>query len=106
MKVLTNFVRSGAQLEQPLFLPSGEFLPEGTVLNEETLSVLRLAGIKTLWIRPSEDIRVWETVPDLNAFMTQLSNRFTNASNDSSAQMIRCAVEDVYSRFLFDLETE
>lgn len=106
MRVLTNFVRPGYLLEKPLFLQDGEFLPEGTALTELHLRSFRDEGVASLDIAPSPRIRQWEQVPELNGFMTGLSKRFGDLGDDQGMDMIRCAVEDVYSRFLFDLESE
>ncbi len=106
MRVLTNFVRSGYVLEKPVFLADGEFLPEGTPLTEEHLKAFRDAGVAFLEIAPSPRIRPWEQVPELNHFMNGLSKRFGELGHHQGMDMIRCAVEDVYSRFLFDLESE
>ncbi len=106
MKVLTNFVRPGYLLAKPIFMNDGEFLPEGTALTDDHLKAFRDAGVASLEIEVSPRIREWEQVPDLNAFMTGISNRFGELGHDEGMDMIRCAVEDVYSRFLFDLESE
>jgi hypothetical protein len=106
MRVLTNFVRPGYLLEKPMFLQDGEFLPEGTSLTEDHLKSFRDAGLSSLEITASPRIRQWEQVPELNRFMNGISQRFGDLGHDQGMDMIRCAVEDVYSRFLFDLESE
>jgi hypothetical protein len=106
MKVLTNFVRPGYLLSKPLFLSDGEFLPEGTALTADQLKSFRDSGVAVLEIEASPRVRQWEQVPELNAFMNELSSRFGELDEDRGINMIRCAVEDVYSRFLFDLESE
>ena len=106
MKVLTVFARRGYRLDTPLFLPNGEFLPEGTALTDEHLHSLRSAKVKVLELEADARIRDWECVPDLNAFMATIAQRFTTDESDETVDLIRCAVEDVYTRFLFDLETE
>ena len=106
MKVLINFVRAGTILESPIFLPDGEFLPEGTELTAEHLKAIRENGGRTLNVSPTATIRQWEQVPSLNAFMTELTSRFRNSEEHAGMDMIRCAVEDVYTRFLFELESE
>lgn len=106
MKVLTNFVRPGSLLSKPIFMSDGEFLPEGTALTANQLKSFRASGVATLDIEDSPRIRQWEQVPELNAFMNEISIRFGDLGDDRGIDMIRCAVEDVYSRFLFDLESE
>ena len=106
MKVLTVFARPGYQLAAPLFLPDGEFLPESTILTETHLKTLRDHGVKVLHLEADSRIREWECVPELNGFMSTLAQRFTTEAPDEHLDMIRCAVEDVYTRFIFDLESE
>ena len=106
MKVLTNFVRAGTTLESPLFLPDGEFLPEGTILTAAHLRAIRENGERVLNVSASASVREWEKVPELNAFMTDLTTRFRTTDEHHGMDMIRCAVEDVYSRFLFELDSE
>ena len=106
MRVLTVFARPGYRISKPLFLPDGEFLPESTTLTEAHLKSLRSERIKVVDLEPDPRIREWECVPELNAFMSTISERFQTKTPDAGIDMIRCAVEDVYTRFLFDLESE
>ena len=89
-----------------MFLPDGEFLPESSALTDEHLKALRDAHIKTLDLQADARIQSWECVPELNTFMSTLSERFGEMESDGHLHMIRCAVEDVYTRFIFDLESE
>ena len=76
MKVLTVFARPGYKVSAPIFLPDGEFLPELTPLTELHLKELRDAGVQVLHLESDSRIREWECVPELNAFMSTLSQRF------------------------------
>ena len=105
MKILLRFARPGYRLAQDVYLEDGEFIRAGTHLERRHLDGLLTLGRKTLQIEASSQARPWELVPSLTEYMTAIQNRFQGRSLPAD-ELMRCAVEDVYTRFLFDLETE
>ena len=106
MRVLTAFARAGYRISKPLFLPDGEFLPEGTPLTEDNIKMLRLSGARVIYVSDDCGARDWEHVPSVNDFMNNLHARFGKTDAHHGTDMIRCAVEDVLSRFIFDIDAE
>ena len=105
MKILLRFARPGYRLDRDVFLGDGEFLPAGTYLERHHLDGLLKLGRRTLSVEPSSQVRPWELVPTLTEYMTVIQDRFQGRSLPAD-DLMRCAVEDVYTRFLFDLETQ
>ena len=106
MRVLTSFARPGYTISEPLFLPDGEFLPAGSALTLEQIKMLRLAKHRIVLASEDCGARDWEQVPSLNNFMSTMQNRFGQGQLHPGTDMIRCAAEDVLSRFIFDVDSE
>ena len=106
MRVLTAFARPGYRISEPLFLPDGEFLPEGTALTNGQINMVRLSKQKVISVTDDCGARDWEQLPDINTFMTTIKKRFDAQDVHPGTDMIRCAVEDVFSRFIFEVDSE
>ena len=106
MRVLTSFARPGYIISEPLFLPDGEFLPAGTALTLEQIKMLRTAKRRIIHVSKECGARDWEQVPSLNDFMSTMQKRFGQGQLHQGTDMIRCAAEDVLSRFIFDVDSE
>ena len=106
MRVLTSFARPGYTSSEPLFLPDGEFLPAGTALTLEQIKMLRSAKHRIIHVSGDCGARDWEQVPSLNDFMATMQKRFGQEQLHPGTDMIRCAAEDVLSRFIFDVDSE
>ena len=106
MRVLTAFARPGYRISEPLFLPDGEFLPEGTPLTIEHINMVRISGQKVILVADDCGARDWERLPEINTFMTAIQARFHAQDVHPGTDMIRCAVEDVFSRFIFEVDSE
>ena len=106
MRVLTAFARPGYRISEPLFLPDGEFLPEGTALTIEHINMVRLSGQKVIEVTDDCGAREWDQLPDINTFMNTIQTRFHARDVHPGTDMIRCAVEDVFSRFIFEVDSE
>ena len=78
----------------------------GAALSQEQINVLRVAGCKVVFVEDDCGARDWEQVPDLNSFMGMMQTRFAAATVNPRTDMIRCAVEDVVSRFIFEIDSE
>ena len=100
-----RFVRPGYRLTDGMFLPDGEFLAAGTPLDSGHLLAFAQAGVPWLCIESTEQVKSWEKVPSLTEFMMTLDERFRGLESPQT-QILRCAIEDVYSRFLFEIESD
>ena len=105
MRILTPLAQSDLKLAEPITAKDGSLLfCKGTILARRHLRELHDEGLRTIRVEPDPRIQEWETVPDVDAFMQTLDQRFQELETDPRMQMVRASIQKVYLDFLFELE--
>lgn len=101
VRLLTHVARPGARLANPVLTPDGlPLLGRGTVLAARHLSLLNDLGVRTVEVEDDPRLGVWEIVPEPEAWLVALEQRFTTVVADRRMMALKDAVREVYLDYL------
>lgn len=104
MRILTQFARPGLRLAQPVETIDGlPLLGRGTELTRRHLRTLYEAGVRLITVADDPDLSPWESVPEIDAFLAALEDRFEPVAGDRRMAHLKDAVREVYVDFLLGL---
>lgn len=105
VRVLTHIARPGVRLAVPVLTDDGKpLLGRGTVLAARHLGMLADLGVRTVEVEEDPRIGLWEMVPEPDAWLAALEERFATVSTDRRMVALKDAVREVYLDYLQSLE--
>jgi hypothetical protein len=106
MRMLVPMARPGVRLGEAVLSADGlPLFGRGTELTRRHLRLMHEAGVRSVEVAPDPSIEPWQTVPETDAFLRALNERFAPVESDRRMMALKEAVRDVYLDFLLELES-
>jgi len=97
--------REGLRLSMAVCGLDGKvLLGKGTRLQRRHLVELYEMGVRVIEVVDDVSVEPWEEVPEPDAYLRALEERFSSVGGDRRMTQLKEAVRDVYLDFLLDLE--